>query len=243
MDTNEQRIRPSKNKGNSQNRVLKDGSEIRYDLPLYRQITEAPNTRIFSKAVQYLIESKLYKVFLPREVREEFVNDITEIYYRKFGYLSVMDDALTNSLAEYFLHSDVKVMPDYTVKRPDCNFFEYPFEGHRMRLRNHMSPYRFEVPVDTDFNEMLFNENLFSDSTPEDELSRVDETLDITQAFELADLTKLEKDIVWLNSVVGMSLRDIADLSDEFPSKSALSYKLKEAKDKLRKAVEKHQLK
>lgn len=66
----------SKSREPNTNRVLKDGSEVRYDLPLYRQITEAANSRLFSKAVQYLIESKLYKVFLPVEVREDFINDI-----------------------------------------------------------------------------------------------------------------------------------------------------------------------
>lgn len=230
------------NKGNT-NRVLSDGSEVRYDLPLYRQITEASNSRLFSKAVQYLIESKLYKVFLPVEVREEFINDITELYYRKFGYISSMDDALSHALAEYYLQTDVKVMPNYEVRLPNCNFLEYPFEGARMRLRNHMSPYRYEVPVDLATSEELFSSKLFAGTLPEDEMTQVDETMDITQAFELANLTKLEKDIVWLNSVVGMSLRDIADLSDEFPSKSAIAYKLKEAKKKLKKAVIEHNLK
>jgi len=236
-------INHSKGKAFNTNRVLKDGSEVRYDLPLYRQITEAANSRLFSKAVQYLIESKLYKVFLPVEVREEFINDITELYYRKFGYLSVMDDALSHALAEYYLQTDVKVMPDYEVRLPNCNFLEYPFEGARMRLRNHMSPYRYEVPVDMTTSEELFTSKLFSGSLPEDEMQQVNETMDITQAFELANLTKLEQDIVWLNSVVGMSLRDISDLSDEFPRKSAISYKLKAAKKKLKKAVLENNLK
>lgn len=233
----------SKGKGTNTNRVLKDGSEVRYDLPLYRQITEAVNSRLFSKAVQYLIESKLYKVFLPIEVREEFINDITELYYRKFGYMSTMDDALSHALAEYYLQTDVKVMPNYEVRLPNCNFLEYPFEGARMRLRNHMSPYRYEVPVDVSLSEELFTSKIFSGNLPEDEMRQVNETMDITQAFELANLTKLEQDIVWLNSVVGMSLRDIADLSDEFPSKSAISYKLKAAKKKLKKAVLENNLK
>lgn len=44
-------IARSKGKASNTNRVLKDGSEVRYDLPLYRQITEASNSRLFSKPV------------------------------------------------------------------------------------------------------------------------------------------------------------------------------------------------
>ena len=53
---------------------------VRYDLPLYEQITKASSAPIFSKAVRYLIERYLYKVQLPIEVREAFVNDIAELY-------------------------------------------------------------------------------------------------------------------------------------------------------------------
>lgn len=63
-----------------------------YDIneSLYHQITNAKTSVKFSKAVRWLITSVLYKIKLPIEVREAFINDIAELYYQKFGYRGVL---------------------------------------------------------------------------------------------------------------------------------------------------------
>lgn len=207
---------------------------VRYDLPLYEQITKASSAPIFSKAVRYLIERYLYKVQLPIEVREAFVNDIAELYYRKFGYVSTMDDALSHTLAEYFLQNDVKVNGS---KEPDCAHFEYPFESARMRVTNNRRPYRKEVPIDHETSLDVIGETLYDNITPLDELEVVESALDIHQAIELANLTEMEKELIWLNVVVGMNVRDIAALDDKYPSKTTIAVIIRKTKEKLKKAV------
>lgn len=213
---------------------------VRYDLPLYEQITKATSASIFSKAVRFLIEYHLYKVQLPQEVREAFINDITEIYYRKFGYVSTMDEGLAHTLAEYFLQNDVRVAPDSGRREPDCTRLEYPFDGARMRIRNKKFPYRKEVPID--HLQQLGNfdgyfSQLYDNRTPEEEMIAVEGALDIKEAIELADLSELEEELLWLNVVVGMSVRDIASLDEKYPSKSTAATIIRDAKEKLRKAV------
>ena len=106
-----------------------------------------------------------------------------------------------------------------------------------MRVTNNRRPYRKEVPIDHETSLDVIGETLYDNITPLDELEVVESALDIPQAIELANLTEMEKELIWLNVVVGMNVRDIAALDDKYPSKTTIAVIIRKTKEKLKEAV------
>lgn len=210
-----------------------------YSESIYNQIIHADTSRKFSQAVRWLITKHLFKVDLPIEVREDFINDITEIYMQKFGYTDKLEPALFEALANLFMQEDVrsqKVMsPDGTVKNythPVSGKLEYSFNSARKDRHEREEPYKRVVPVGDTILSYNVDPAIYSVYW-DGGMSDTENIIDLRQAMQKAKLTTMQQDLIWLNAVVGMSVREIADLGAPFPKKTMVAVYLREAKDLL----------
>lgn len=211
-----------------------------YDIneSLYHQITNAKTSVKFSKAVRWLITSVLYKIKLPVEVREAFINDIAELYYQKFGYRGVTDVPLFDTLAELYMQEDViSISEDGSHVggiKLNCRKLEYSFDSVRQARTRREYPYKKETPASNvfEYDSPTFIDQLMWDGGVDNK----EEVLDVFIAADKANLTDHERDLIWLNGVVGLSVREISDLGAPYPSKSVVATRLREAKNKLIKA-------
>lgn len=203
---------------------------------LYGRIVKAKTPSQFSISVRQLIRKHLYKVVLPIEVRQEFVEGIIELYKEKFGESAQLENMLSDSLSEYYMQEDVRVISDrrYTgSQRPVCAKLEYPFDSVKMAKTRRDNPYRKESPVETIWDSVVplygHTESILDGGAS----SRTD-LIDLKTAITNSDLTPLESELLWLSAVVGLTVREIADLSDEYPQKSVTATTIAKAKEKLR---------
>lgn len=210
----------------------------KYEKSLYDQIVHAKTSSQFSKAVRYLLTSVLFKIKLPREVREEFINDIAELFTQKFGYSGTTDDPLFEKLSELYMLEDVKAIREngkYTGGVTlNCKKLEYSFDSMRQGETLRRKPFDIVAPYGEIFE---FNNSSIIDQIMWDGgVKGREDFLDVKLAADKAGLTDHQRDLIWLNGIVGLSVREIADLGSPYPSKSIVATRLREAKNLLIKA-------